>query len=232
MDASRSRREARSCAIAGLARWNAKDRSNLHSRNDAYPLQTHAISGILPEWRGIRRRHRVSTKCRLVASQWPFCCFAVADCSGRRSGSEKLWLLTCDGSHQKAMTPGECSKRRSSSRRRRCGFRRDFGEGKTGRKWCRVMVTLGRAVYTHRMRLGGSRQSLRNGGCRQRVYDAGNRPTRGRKRHSTHTYTYKQVLAGGSAESARWHAALRSRGPVEGFFVFITCVNKGTDEHR
>jgi len=35
------------------------------------------------------------------------------------------------------------------------------------------------------MRLGGSRQRLGNGGCRQRVYDAGNRLTGGRKRRST-----------------------------------------------
>jgi hypothetical protein len=39
MEPARSRREARSHQIKGLARWNAKDSSDLHSRADANALQ-------------------------------------------------------------------------------------------------------------------------------------------------------------------------------------------------
>jgi hypothetical protein len=39
MEPARSRREARSHQITGLARWNAKDSSDLHSRADANALQ-------------------------------------------------------------------------------------------------------------------------------------------------------------------------------------------------
>ena len=39
MEPARTRREARSHQITGLARWNAKDSSDLHSRADANALQ-------------------------------------------------------------------------------------------------------------------------------------------------------------------------------------------------
>jgi hypothetical protein len=58
MGASASGHEPRSRAIAGLARWNATDRSDLHSRNDAYALQRHGSPGIPPSQRGVRRRRR------------------------------------------------------------------------------------------------------------------------------------------------------------------------------
>ena len=79
--------------------------------------------------------------------------------------------------------------------------------GETGQKGCDDILTLVRAVCTHRIGLGGSHWRLGNGGCRQRVYDAGNRLTGGRKRRST------CISAGPSGRPAA-EAAGRCLGPL------------------
>jgi hypothetical protein len=76
--------------------------------------------------------------------------------------------------------------------------------GEPRQKGCDDIVTLGRAVCTHRMGLGGSRQRLGNDGCRQRAYDAGNRLKGGRKRRSTCISAVLYVRS--AAESAGRHA--------------------------
>ena len=138
---------------------------------------------------GIRRRRRVPVGMASVASQRTTARIAA-------SGSAKLWLLTCDRRHHRAISaeyarvppPRERQapiiRLATKHRNPRRAPRQPGGE--TGQKGCDDIVTLGGAVCTHRMRLGGSRQRLGNGGCRQRVYDAGNRLTGGRKRRSTY----------------------------------------------
>ncbi len=178
MEPSRSRREARSHQITGLARWNAKDRSDLHSRTDANALRTHSRAEMRSERCGIGRRRRAPVGMASVASQRPIARIAA-------SGSAKLWLLTCDLRHHHAISAEYARFPRPRERqapitqlatkhRDPRQARRQPG-GETGQKGCDDILTLGRAVCTHRMRLGGSRQRLGNGGCRQRVYDAGNR---------------------------------------------------------
>ena len=148
---------------------------------------------------GIRRRRRVPVGMASVASQRPIARISAG-------GSAKLRLLTCDRRHHRAISAEDArfppprdqqapiiqlaTKHRDPRRARR------QPGGKPGQKGCDDISTLGRAVWTHRMRLGGSRQRLGNGGCRQRVYDAGNRLTGGRKRRSTY------ISAGPSARSA------------------------------
>ena len=136
---------------------------------------------------GIRRRRRVPVGMASVASQGPIARIAA-------SGSAKLRLLTCDRRHHYAISAEYA--RVSQPRERQTPIiqlatkhrdtrqdRRQPG-GETGQKGCDGIVTLGRAVWTHRMRLGGSHWRLGNGGCHQRAYDAGNRLTGGRKRRS------------------------------------------------
>jgi hypothetical protein len=137
---------------------------------------------------GIRRRRRVPVGMASFASQRPIARLAVC-------GSAKLWLLTCDRTHHRAI-PAEYARfppprerqapiiQLATKHRDPRQDRRQPG-GETGQKWCDVSVTLGRAVCTHRMCLDGSRQRLGNGGCRQRVYNAGYRSRRTRKRRST-----------------------------------------------
>ncbi len=156
---------------------------------------------------GIRQRRRVPVGMASFASQRPIA-------RNVASGSAKLWLLTCVRRRHPAISaeyarfppPRErqapITQLATKHRDPRQARRQPGGE--TGQKWCDVSVTLGRAVYSHRMRLGGSRQRLGNGGCRQQVYDAGNRLTGGRKRRST-------CLSAGpfgrsAAESAGRHA--------------------------
>ena len=139
---------------------------------------------------GIRRRRRVPVGMASFASQRPIARIAA-------SGSAKLWLLTCDRRHHRAISaeyarvppPRERqapTTQLATKHRDPMQARRQPG-GETEQKGCDDIVTLGQAVCTHRMRLGGSRQRLGNGGCRQRVYDAGNRLTGERKRRSTCT---------------------------------------------
>ena len=138
---------------------------------------------------GIRRRRRVPVGMASVASQGPIARIAA-------SGSAKFRLPTCDRRHHHAISaeyarfppPRERQApiiQLATKRRDPRQDRRQPG-GKTGQKGCDDIGTLGRAVCTHRMRLGGSRQRLGNGGCRQRAYDAGNRLKGGRKRRSTY----------------------------------------------
>ena len=137
---------------------------------------------------GIRRRRRVPVGMASVASQGPIARIAA-------SGSAKLGLLTCDRRHHRAISaeyarfppPRERQAPITQLATKRRDPRRDRRQpgGETGQKWCDVSVTLGRAVCTHRMRLDGSHWRLGNGGCRQRVYDAGYRSRRTRKRRST-----------------------------------------------
>ena len=102
MEPSRSRREARSRQITWLARWNAKDGSDLHRRTDAHALTTHTIAGIRPERRGIGRRRRVPVGMASVASQRP-----TARVAG--SGSTKFGLLTCNLRSQHAISTKTCA---------------------------------------------------------------------------------------------------------------------------
>jgi len=157
---------------------------------------------------GIRRCRRVPVGMASFASQRPIARIAA-------SGSAKLWLLTCDRRCHRARSaeyarfppPRErrapitqlATKHRDPRRARR------QPGGKPGQKGCDDIMTLGRAVCTHRMRLGGSHWRLGNGGCRQRVYDAGNRLTGGRKRRST------CISAGPCGRSAA-EAAVRHAG--------------------
>jgi hypothetical protein len=159
---------------------------------------------------GIRRRRRVPVGMASFAAQRPIARIAA-------SGSAKMWRLTCDRRHHIAISaeyarvslPRErqapiiqlAAKRRDPRRAR------SKPSGETRQKGCDDIVTLGRAVCTHRMRLGGSGQRLGNGGCRQRVYDARNRLTGGRKRRSI------CISAGPSGWSAA-EAAGRCRGPL------------------
>ncbi len=136
---------------------------------------------------GIRRRRRVPVGMASIASQQPIARIAA-------SGSAKFRLLTCARRHHRAISaeyarfppPRErqapITQQATKHRDPRQARRQPGGE--TGQKGCDDTLTLGRAVCTHRMRLGGSRQRLGNDGCRQRVYDAGNRLTGGRKRRS------------------------------------------------
>ena len=125
-----------------------------------------------------------------------------------------MWLLTCDRRHHHAISAEYArfppSRERQAPITQLATKRRDPRQarrqpgGETGQKGCDDIVTLGRAVCTHRMGLGGSHWRLGNGGCRQRVYDAGNHITGGRKRRST-------CLSAGpygrsAAEAARRHA--------------------------
>ena len=156
---------------------------------------------------GIRRRRRVPVGMASFASQRPIARNAA-------SGSAKFWLLTCDRRHHRAISaeyarfppPRERQApiiRLATKRRDPRQDRRQPG-GKTGQQGCYDIVTLGRAVCTHRMRLGGSHWRLGNGGCRQRVYDAGNRLRGGRKRRST--YISAGPSGWSAAESAGRHA--------------------------
>jgi len=156
---------------------------------------------------GIRRRRRVPVGMASFAAQRPIARIAA-------SGSAKLWRLTCDRRHHRAISaeyarfppPRERQApiiQLATKHRDPRQDRRQPG-GETRQKGCDYIATLGRAVCTHRMRLGGSRQRLGNGGCRQRAYDAGNRLKGGRKRRST------CISAGpctrSAAESAGRHA--------------------------
>ena len=159
---------------------------------------------------GIRRRRRVPVGMASVASQGPIARIAA-------SGSAKLRLLTCDRRHHYAIS-AECARfppprerqapitQLATKHRDTRQDRRQPG-GETGQKGCDDIVTLGRAVCTHRMRLGGSHWRLGNDGCRQRVYDAGNRLTGGRKRRSI------CISAGPSGRPAA-EAAGRCLGPL------------------
>ena len=188
MNLSRSRREARFHEIEGVARWNAKDRRDLHSRTDAFALQRHSNSGIRPE----RRRNPAAPS--RSRRNGVLCC-AATDCSNCRQRIGKVVAATCDRRHHRAISaeyarfspPHERQAPITQLATKRRDPRRDRRQpgGKTGQKGCDDIGTLGRAVCTHRMGLGGSRQRLGNGGCRQRVYDARNRLTGGRKRRST-----------------------------------------------
>ena len=104
MEPSRSRREARSQQITwlGLARWNAKDGSDLHSRTDAHAFTPHIIAGIRPERREIGRRRRAPVAMASVASQRPIA--RVAGC-----GSARFRLLTCDRRHQHTISAKTCA---------------------------------------------------------------------------------------------------------------------------
>ena len=102
MEPSRSRCGARSRQIKGLARWNAKDGSDLHSCTDAHAPTTHTIAGIRPERRGIGRRRRAPVGMASVASQRPTA--RVAGC-----GSAKFRLLTCDRRHQHTISAKTCA---------------------------------------------------------------------------------------------------------------------------
>ena len=137
---------------------------------------------------GIRRRRRVPVGMASFASQRPIARVAA-------SGSANFRQLTCDRrchhaiSAEYARFPPPRERQApiiqlATKRRDPRQARRQPG-GETGQKGCDDTLTLGRAVCTHRMRLGRSRQHLGNDGCRQRVYDAGNRLTGGRKRRST-----------------------------------------------
>ncbi len=154
---------------------------------------------------GIRRRRRVPVGMASFAAQRPIARIAA-------SGSAKLWLLTCDRRHHHAIiaeyarfSPPErqapitelATKHRDPSQDRR------QPGGKPPQKGCDDIVTLGRAVCTHRVRLGGSRQRLGNGGCRQRVYDAGYRSRRTRKYRST-------CISAVHGRSRQWHAGALS----------------------
>jgi hypothetical protein len=133
---------------------------------------------------GIRRRRRVPVGMASVASQRPIARVTVG-------GSAKLWLLTCDRSHHHTIS-AEYARFPSPHERQApiiqlATKRRDPRQARTaGQKGCDDIVTLGRPVCTHRMGLGGTHQRLGNSGCRQRVYDAGNCLTGGRKCRSTH----------------------------------------------
>ena len=78
---------------------------------------------------------------------------------------------------------------------------------KPGKRAVTDIVALGRAVCTHRMGLGGSRQRLGNDGCRQRVYDARYRSRRTRKRRSTY-------ISAGPCGRPTAEAAERRLGPL------------------
>jgi hypothetical protein len=142
-----------------------------------------------------------------VASQGPIARIAA-------SGSAKFRLPTCNRRHHHAISaeyarfppPRERQApitQLATEHRDPRQDRRQPG-GKTRQKGCDDIVALDRAVCTHRMRLGGSRQRLGNGGCRQRVYDAGNHITGGRKRRSTCLSAGPYVRS--AAEAARRHA--------------------------
>ena len=77
--------------------------------------------------------------------------------------------------------------------------------GETDQRWWYVMVTQGRAVCTHGMRLGGSHRRLGNGGCRQEVHQLKYCAAKARKRRTIY------IPAG-----PRWwftaYAAKRQRG--------------------
>ena len=159
---------------------------------------------------GIRRRCRVPVGMASFASQGPIARIAA-------SGSAKLWLLTCDRRHHRAISaeyarfppPRERQApiiRLATKRRDPRQDRRQPG-GETGQKGCDDIVTLGRAVCTHRMGLGGSRQRLGNDGCRQRVYDARYRSRRTRKRRSTY-------ISAGPCGRPTAEAAERRLGPL------------------
>ena len=102
MEPSRSLRAARSRQITGLARWNAKDGSDLRRRTDAHALTTHTIAGIRPERCGIGRRRRVPVGMASVASQRP-----TARVAG--GGPTKFGLLTCDSRSQPAISAKTCA---------------------------------------------------------------------------------------------------------------------------
>ena len=139
---------------------------------------------------GIRRRRRVPVGMASVASQGAIARIAA-------SGSAKFRLPTCDRRHHPSHAISAEYARFPPPRERQAPIiqlatkRRDPRQarrqpgGETPQKGCDDIATLDRAVCTDRMRLGGSRQRLGNGGCRQRVYDAGNHITGGRKRRST-----------------------------------------------
>ena len=74
--------------------------------------------------------------------------------------------------------------------------------GETGQKGCDDILTLVRAVCTHRMGLGGSHWRLGNDGYRQRVYDAGNHLTGGRKRRSTYILAGPWAVGSGICRAA------------------------------
>jgi hypothetical protein len=159
---------------------------------------------------GIRRRRRVPVGMASIASQRPIARVAA-------SGSANFRQLTCDRrchhaiSAEYARFPPPRERQApiiqlATKHRDPRQARRQPG-GETGQKGCDDIATLGRAVCTHRMRLGGSRQRLGNDGCRQRVYDAGNRLRGGRKRRSTY-------ISAGPAGRPAAEAAGRCLGPL------------------
>ena len=149
MNLSRSRREARFHEIEGVARWNAKDRSDLHSRTDAHALQRRSNSGIRPE----RRRNPAAPS--RSRRNGVLCC-AATDCSDcrRRIGKVSAAHLRSNTSsrnirripmprEQQAPITQLATKRRDPRQDRR------QPGGETGQKGCDEIVTLGRAVCTH-----------------------------------------------------------------------------------
>ena len=86
--------------------------------------------------------------------------------------------------------------------------------GETEQRWCDVVVTQGRAVCTHGMRLGGSHRRLGNGGCRQEVHRLKYCAAKARKRRTI-------CIAAGpcgrsTAYAANWALANPSNLPAHG----------------
>ena len=79
--------------------------------------------------------------------------------------------------------------------------------GETEQRWWYVMVTQGRAVCTHGMRLGGSHRRLGNGGCRQEVHRLKYCAAKARKRRTIY------IPAGPCGRSTAY-AAKRQRGAL------------------
>ena len=159
---------------------------------------------------GIRRHRRVPVGMASFASQRPIARIAA-------SGSAKMRLLTCDRRHHHAISAEYARFPRPRERqapitqlatkhRDPRQARRQPG-GETRQKGSGDILTLGRAVCTHRMRLDGSRQRLGNDGCRQRVYDARYRSRRTRKRRSIY-------ISAGPCGRPTAEAAERRLGPL------------------
>ena len=79
--------------------------------------------------------------------------------------------------------------------------------GETEQRWWYVMVTQGRAVCTHGMRLGGSHRRLGNGGCRQEVHRLKYCAAKARKRRTIY-------IPAGPCGWSTAQAAKRQRGAL------------------
>ena len=180
MDAFRSRRAPRFHAIAGAARWNANDRSDLHSHTDVHALHRHADPGIRPE----RRRNPAAPS---RSRRNGVLGFAATDCSGCRRRIGKV-----AAAHLRSKVPAYDFRQTMRGFRTRWAAGADHppwrpnwesswktgrGRGESAQNRCQWSTHPRRAVFARGASPEGPRQLPAESGCLQRGKGKGHEAT-------------------------------------------------------